>query len=135
MAKSLYFFRHRNDNIYWGTFDTQHGSPYIWLFRRRPMRANRWYVSGGNMFQTFWMAPTDWSTGGWLLRVSSDGGKSFTTFGIEREDCYRVNNGDVQLICNRSPQERLNFAAMFRNRMNEYRARYFMPLEKQMVLP
>lgn len=37
MAKSLYFFRHRNGNIYWGTFDTQHGSPYIWLFRRRPM--------------------------------------------------------------------------------------------------
>lgn len=128
----MYFYVFEGQ-VYWGRHQNlpPHRSLYTWIFRSKPVRLNRMYLSGEN---SFIVIPTaDDQRFGVLLSLPGLNNRAdYQIFQIEEGRCYTAtSDGFKECHATRIHyHSREEFRNMFRNRMRQYRGRYFLSIDK-----
>jgi len=133
----MYFYVY-NGKVYWGRHQIlpPHRSCLTWIFRNKPVKLNRLYLSGKYSFITI---PTT-QPGKYAILLSYpdlNNRGDFQVFQVVEERCYFVDKhgfrecGGTDL----HQKARQEFKNMFKNRLNEYKGRYFLPIDKQSKYP
>lgn len=132
----MYFYVY-NGRLYWGRYQniTPHRNVYTWIFRNKPVRIKRIYITGQESFFAIASSESQFGCDVYTLMISSPGNfgdGSFRSVTIKEGYCYHLNNGGWSMAASTGKNEtnRQQFKRTFKNRLREYKGRYFLPIEK-----
>lgn len=128
----MYFYVY-NGQIYWGRHQIlpPHRNVMTWIFRNKPVRFNRIYISGNISF----IAVPALQSGRYMILLShpelNEKG-DYQVYQIVEGRCFLADKNGFRECggTERHDTARWEFKNMFKNRLKEYRGRYFLAIEK-----
>lgn len=134
----MYFYIYKGQ-LYWGRYQniSPHRNFHTWIFRNKPAEPGRVYLTGQESFVATPSRLSKTKRAIYVVKVcglSSLNDKTYLPFVIMEGFCYRLSGGGLT-VCgstNKNEKTRQEFKNMFKNRLNEYKGRYFLPIEKNM---
>lgn len=123
---NLYLYRMEGYKIYWGRM---HGVGR-WTFRRKAVKIDRWYISGGVMFRVYVIPASKYNGFGIMAEIRF--GNKTVHVGLDDKICLGINPAEDTFypIHQSTKTQRDDFRRMFINRLVEYDMSYFVPMEK-----
>lgn len=132
----MYFYVY-NGQLYWGRHQilAPHRNVLTWIFRNKPVKACRMYLTGKESFIA--TSSTDSKIGRAAYTVmihtpNNNNGYVGLKFFVEEGYCYYISDGVLSLCASTDKNEtnRQQFKRTFKNRLKEYKGRYFLPIDK-----
>lgn len=122
----MYFYVYK-DKLYWGRYQlgSTRFNPNGWIFRNKPARLNHWYISGDYKFIVDRLA----GYGLWIVHVSYKDG-SLHNYSLVSGRMYHLSEGWHLSTIDRHQVARNDTERQFKNRLKEYRDRYFLPFHR-----
>lgn len=125
----MYFYIY-NGKVYWGRHQSiaPRRNSFSWIFRNKPMSEGRVYLSGGNIFTL--LTEKD-GNGRAIIGLKLPRQIHAQTYKLTPGVCYHIGQtGLIHQVESKHAEAMRHFKNAFRNRLNEYRGRYFLPIEK-----
>lgn len=131
----MYFYIFEG-KLYWGRHQNlpPHRNVHTWIFRNKPVKTCHMYMTGQDSFIVR-HAESKLGEASFNILISSPenfGNKIFTEVTIYEGYCYHLNTHGWSIVASTDKNDinRTEFKNMFRNRLKEYRGRYFLPIDK-----
>jgi hypothetical protein len=121
----MYFYMYAG-RLYWGRYGAMatQRNVYGWIFRNKTAIPGRIYISGPYVFR---YKVGDF--GLYQIFVSYRGGAEQSWF-LPVESMFHLKDGGTPYAVDRHEEARALTARTFRNRLKEYKGKYFLPFHK-----
>lgn len=133
----MYFYVY-NGQLYWGRHQilAPHRNVLTWIFRNKPMKLSHKYISSSRTFMAF-KSPGSFSNRVeytvCMYNSNLPGSAVHHLIQISEGFCYFIDDyGHKTIVASTDKNEknRQEFKNMFKNRLKEYKGRYFLPINK-----
>lgn len=122
----MYFYIY-DEHLFWGRHQNLVTERHVqsWIFRNKPMRPNHWYISGDRSFMTTGAG----QSGHWIITICEKDKGVLRPYILIRGHMYYFSDGEMHQT---DPHEKSRWDTKnaFRNRLREYKGKYFLPFHK-----